>query len=291
LAGTISAAVVAGAASAATCTTFNLLNLLSMPKLKAGLLSAAVVVGAGTPIVVQQQSVVRLRAENRELHERSQQMERFRSENQQLAGLRVDADELERLRKEVAELHRLRAEVARLRRERAERRGPPSPPQAQGPGVQSTRGKLSDYTTVDSWSDAGTSTPETSVETLLWALRTGDKDRLEKMIQWQVTGSLGTPDVDLAPYEKEAVDSMRRAVEQMEVGRISMTEPLSENGVKLQFEATLKDGQSVSNVLFFARQNTGWKVAVSVLREKDPQGGSRVPTIFPFTPEQVTSEP
>src|SRR5205823_3311949 len=115
LAGAISAAVVAG--SAAASSTFNLLNFMSITKLKAGLLSAAVVVGAGTAIVVQQQSVARLRAENRGLREQSQQLEHLRSENQQLAKLRVEAEELDRLRKEVAELHRLRAEVARLRRE------------------------------------------------------------------------------------------------------------------------------------------------------------------------------
>jgi RNA polymerase sigma factor (sigma-70 family) len=62
LAGTISTAVIAGAAAAVAGSTFNLLNLMSMTKLKAGLLSAAVVVGAGTPIVVQQQSLSRLRA-------------------------------------------------------------------------------------------------------------------------------------------------------------------------------------------------------------------------------------
>jgi len=56
LAGTISAAVFAGAATAAAGSTFSLLNLMSMTKLKAGLLSAAVVVGAGTPVVVQQRS-------------------------------------------------------------------------------------------------------------------------------------------------------------------------------------------------------------------------------------------
>jgi len=91
---------------------------MSMTKLKAGLLGAAIIVGAGTPIVVQRQSVSRLRAENRELREQSEQLERLRSENQQVAGLRVGAEELNRLREEVAELHRLRAEVARLRREK-----------------------------------------------------------------------------------------------------------------------------------------------------------------------------
>src|SRR3989442_1661312 len=59
LAGAISAAVLAGAAAAAAGSTFNLLNLMSITKLKAGLLSAAVVVGAGAPVVVQQQTVSR----------------------------------------------------------------------------------------------------------------------------------------------------------------------------------------------------------------------------------------
>src|SRR5438093_375503 len=111
LAGTISTAVIAGVAAAAAGSTFNLLNLMSITKLKSGILSAAVVVGAGTPVVVQQRSLSRLRSENQELREQSQRLESFRDGNQQLAAFRVDADELERLRKEVAELHRLRAEV------------------------------------------------------------------------------------------------------------------------------------------------------------------------------------
>ena len=119
LAGTISAAVVAAAAGAAAAgPTLNLLNLVSMTKLKAGLLGAAVVAGAGTSAVLQQQSVSRLRAENQALRKKSQQLEQLRAENQQLAGLRADADEWERLRRDVAEVHRLRAEVARLRREK-----------------------------------------------------------------------------------------------------------------------------------------------------------------------------
>jgi len=68
--------------------------------------------------MVQQQSLIRLRAENRELREQAQRLEPLREGKQQLAGLRADVEELNRLREEVAELHRLRAEVARLRREK-----------------------------------------------------------------------------------------------------------------------------------------------------------------------------
>jgi RNA polymerase sigma factor (sigma-70 family) len=118
LAGTISTAVIAGAAATAVGSTFNFLNLMSVTKLKAGLLSAAVAVGAGTSVVVQQQTVSRLRAENEALREQSAPGRQLRAENQQFAGLRADRGELERLRRDVAELHRLRAETARLRRDR-----------------------------------------------------------------------------------------------------------------------------------------------------------------------------
>jgi hypothetical protein len=43
--------------------------------------------------------------------------------------------------------------------------------------------------------------------------------------------------------------------------------------------------------IIFARQDTGWKVALTVLKEDDPQGGSKLRTIFPFVPEQGTSVP
>ncbi len=120
LAGTISTAVIAGASAAAASSPFGLLNVMSLTKLKAGLLGAVVLAGAGTPIMVQQKSIARLRVENRELHEQSQQLQQPRSENQRLDGLRADGEELNRLRREVAELHRLRAEVAQLRRDKEE---------------------------------------------------------------------------------------------------------------------------------------------------------------------------
>ncbi len=115
LAGTISSAVIAGMATAAAGSTFNLLNLMSMTKLKAGILSAAVVVGAGTPVVVQQRSLSRLRAENQELRVQSQQLGQFRAENEKLKQVQVQLNEMARLQKENQELYRLRDEVRVLR--------------------------------------------------------------------------------------------------------------------------------------------------------------------------------
>ncbi len=86
---------------------------MSITKLKAGILGAAVVVGAGTPVLVQQRSLSRLRAENQELREQSRQLGQFRAENEKLEQVQAQLDEMARLQKENQELHRLRNEVLR----------------------------------------------------------------------------------------------------------------------------------------------------------------------------------
>jgi len=105
-------------ANAGTAATFTLLKFMTMTKLKAAVVSTALIAGAAVPVVVQRQSIQALRAENQELREQSRLVARLREENQRLGKLRADADELAQLRKDVSEIHRLRGEVARLRREK-----------------------------------------------------------------------------------------------------------------------------------------------------------------------------
>jgi len=61
--------------------------------------------------------------------------------------------------------------------------------------------------------------------------------------------------------------------------------------MKIQFEATQADGKAVSHEILFARQDAGWKVAVSFLREDNPVGGSKIRRIIPFVPEQIAPAP
>jgi len=95
----------------------------------------------------------------------------------------------------------------------------------------------------------------------------------------------------LAPLLDEAMDSMRRVVQQMQGGRISNTERLGEHGIKIQFDANQTDGAAVSNEIIFARQDIGWKVALTVFKENDLEGVSKLRTVFPLVPEQVVSAP
>ena len=116
------AATITGAslASAAAGTGFTILKLMSITKLKVGMVSAIVVAGLLTMLIVQNQSLAKLRQGNAALLEKNRQLDELRAENERLSKIELDADELTRLRREHSELVRLRGEVGRFRRDGAE---------------------------------------------------------------------------------------------------------------------------------------------------------------------------
>jgi RNA polymerase sigma factor (sigma-70 family) len=109
-AGATSAALAAAAAGTGFTITF--LKLMTMSKLKLGIIGAAVVAGLVTPLVIQYQSLNKLREENRILREQSQEFAQFQAEKErlsnQVAQTRLSNDQLR-------ELMRLRGEVGQLR--------------------------------------------------------------------------------------------------------------------------------------------------------------------------------
>ena len=117
LAATLTSASLAGAA-AGTGTTLTLLKLMTMTKLQAGIISAIVVAGVATPLVVQHQAQVKLRLENDWLQ---QQMTQARGENERLSNSIAQAKGAQALSEDqFRELLRLRGEVGLLHRELAE---------------------------------------------------------------------------------------------------------------------------------------------------------------------------
>ena len=90
LAATVSSAALAGAA-AGTATTLTLLKIMTMTKLKLGI-SALVVAGATTTLVVQHQTQTKLREENESLQ---QQLTQLQSENGRLSNLVAQTDNVQ----------------------------------------------------------------------------------------------------------------------------------------------------------------------------------------------------
>ncbi len=111
LAATVSSAALAGAA-AGTATTLSLLKIMTMTNLKLGI-SALVVAGATTALVVQHQAQTKLREEAESLQE---QVTQLQSENGRLSNLVAQANNSQSLADDQRnELLQLRDEVTRLR--------------------------------------------------------------------------------------------------------------------------------------------------------------------------------
>jgi len=129
LAAAVTSVSLAGAAAGAGIS-ITLLKFMGLTKLKIGVVSVAVVAGFVAPLVLQQQSLNKLRVENERQRAQLEELAALRFENARLARLKVDADELERLRKEHLELLRLRGLFAVQQRKGEEPIQPPAPNRA-----------------------------------------------------------------------------------------------------------------------------------------------------------------
>ena len=119
LAISISGAALASAATSGS-TALTVLKIMSMTKLKVGIVSAIVAIGVAVPLIMQHQAQTKLRAENEALRQKAEQSEQLAAENERLAKLATQASEAPRTTTEPSrELLKLRGEVGRLRQENA----------------------------------------------------------------------------------------------------------------------------------------------------------------------------
>jgi RNA polymerase sigma factor (sigma-70 family) len=121
MAASIAGAAIAGTA-ASTGTTLTILKIMAMSKLKVGLVGAVVVAGVVTPLVLQNQTQSRLRADYEQLRQQNtqltEQMTPLASENARLSNLMARATENQPAQQSQSnELLKLRGEVARLRQD------------------------------------------------------------------------------------------------------------------------------------------------------------------------------
>jgi len=118
---TISAAALSGAAGSGA-TTLAILKIMSMTKLKAGIIGAVVVAGVSIPWVMEHQTQARLIGAKAILAQQTEQNARLLAENQRLSNLvaQARAPGTAVASSPTSDTLRLRGEVGRLRRENAE---------------------------------------------------------------------------------------------------------------------------------------------------------------------------
>jgi len=116
LAASIAGTALTGAAAGGTALTA--LKVMSMTKLKLGIVGAIAAAGVAAPLIMQHQSVVRLREENQSLQQQQSQMAQMAGENERLSNLLAQAKSAQTLPEDqLHELLRLRGEVGPLRRQ------------------------------------------------------------------------------------------------------------------------------------------------------------------------------
>jgi RNA polymerase sigma factor (sigma-70 family) len=203
LAMAISSAALASAAGGSG-TTLTLFKLITMSKLKLGIISVLVAAVVATPLITQYQALAKLRAENAALRQKADQNDQLAAQNQKLSQELAEAKTSGRLAgDQLSELMRLRRQIETLRGQKHD--------SAQGRNSPATAGKSSstpgdsspvagrpetrlqrvlDAPTVplvpaSSWTNAGTATPEAAWQTFRWALKNNDTGTLAQTMGWE----------------------------------------------------------------------------------------------------------
>ena len=119
LAVSVTAASLAGAATG-TGTTFTLLKFMAIAKLKTSIVSAVVITGVATSLLIQQQARAKMREQNESLRQRSDQLAQLAADNERLSNLAAQVNgsaantQLDELLKLRAEAELLRGQIKKL---------------------------------------------------------------------------------------------------------------------------------------------------------------------------------
>jgi RNA polymerase sigma factor (sigma-70 family) len=117
LAGSVAGAALASAAANGGVTA-TLVKLMTMTKLKLGIISVIAVAGVAVPLAIQNQSQAKLREENQILRQQASQLAQAAAEDERLSNLLAQADGPRSLpQDQLRELLRLRGEVGLLRQQ------------------------------------------------------------------------------------------------------------------------------------------------------------------------------
>ena len=267
LAATLTSTTLAGAATG-TGATLTLLKLVTMTKLQAGLVSAVVIAGAATPLVIHEQS--KLREENLALRQQTNQLASLTAENERLTELLAKTNvspaipqeqlsELLRLRGEVGELRRATNEVAKLRAENQQLRSVA----ASSPTRSSARGQTSGSQgslPQESWAFAGYADPESAFQTTLWAGSRGDAKTFIASLSPDSPGLQEMKD----QTENEIATKMKEEMRKVSAFNILQKEVVSQEEVILTVYA---DGINEAERFRLQRIGNEWKFGGRV-REK-----------------------
>ena len=270
LAATLTSASLAGAA-AGTGTTITLLKLMTMTKLQAGIISAVVVAGVATPLVIQRES--KLRGANQSLRQQVDQIAQLQAESDRLSNLVAQAEgarilqtdqaqELLRLRGEVGMLRRQTNDIGKLRAENGQLRSALNTASATSKDAVSSKTALENVPR-ESWTFSGYADTESDFQSTIWAMSQGDAKTFLASL---------SPDGrefkhSQGKSEDEIVSRGKQEVEKVTAFKIIDKQVVSENEAILTIYAS---GINESTRFRLQRIGSDWKFAGPAKGEDQP---------------------
>jgi RNA polymerase sigma factor (sigma-70 family) len=243
-------------ASLATVETNTTIALVAMSKLKLAAVTALIVIGTSTALLIQRHTNQRLR----------QEVEQFRLQaaaptEQPPIQPSVPVEEVNSLGAEHTELVRLRGEVASLRKQ-VQARSVDNAPSSQQTAPPKPQLYVNAYWNSDSWTNSGTETLDAAFQSLLWSAKSGDLNLTKALIDWDAR----VDPARLADWEETVSNTVQAYLQAVTnylgIRLISQTE-VNANTRSLQFEAVARDGSTVPNELTFRKTDNGWRQIIA----------------------------
>jgi hypothetical protein len=240
--------------------TLTTLKLIAMSKLKVSAVSALVVASAATPLVLQHQTVARLREENGALQEQVQQVNNLRGENEKLAGQLSNARQSQSLSKaQLSELLRLRGEVGPLRRDSqdlARLRAKQLVEQAAAAPVQPA--PLRDFVPAAGWANVGAAEPEAAIQTFFWAGKHSETNLVGNLLRWQRDSAIPASDELDQMFAQGLIGGATRFAGSLQGFRVTSQQDERDNEVSMGVELTDQDGKTTAHTLRLVREDGQW---------------------------------
>jgi len=126
--------------------------------------------------------------------------------------------------------------------------------------LQPQRWQIGQFVTAQNWSDAGNQSADSSLETFLWAGRSGNFDRMLQLLTWQIDGTEAT-DPELENEMTRAMTDMMEFAQKVKGVSLVRFKPITKETVWIDIMARNESGSETQMGALFRLTERGWQLS------------------------------
>jgi hypothetical protein len=220
-----------------------------MTTLQKTLITVAIAAGVATPLMIQHNAQVNLRAENQTLHQQVDQVAQLTTENERLSKLVARSTQPRPPSGEPShELLRLRSAVSLLRQQ--------NQGLAQLLSDSQPTSSAADFQPSSAWTDSGNATSEAAAATFAWAIKTGNMDKLEEVLVYETDQA----NTNRLPTVEDVAKDFHVMMSDIEASRLVLTDNSAPDQVTFWYQGRFKNGHTMVSPLTLQRVGNSWRV-------------------------------